>query len=131
MSLSPRSKAALAFATTFAAGAAAMRAIEVLVVQAKPPAQEWSAAAAKLQLTGEQRRRIDSVFARFQPSTDAVISSLAPRLAVISDSIQAGMDSILTPEQRRQLKAMQRGPTYMIRRKTLGGSRVDTVRMSR
>ena len=131
MTLSPRFKAALAFVVTFAAGAASMRAAEVLSLQAKPVAHEWSDAATKLQLTAEQRRLADSVFARFQPSTDAVLVSLAPRLAVISDSIQAELDSILTADQRRLLRSMQRGPTYMIRRKTIGGSRIDTLRISR
>ena len=129
MTMSPRFRAALAFVATFAAGAASMRAVEAISLYAKPAPREWSDAANKLALTPEQRLRIDSVFARYQPSTDAVLASLAPRLAIISDSIQVEMDSILTADQRQQLKAMQSGPKYMIRRKTIGGSRVDTLRV--
>jgi hypothetical protein len=130
MSISPKTKAALAFLLAFGAGAATMRTAEVLSLQASPPGG-WSEAAAKLGLTAEQRRRADEVFARFQPSTDAVLMSLGPRLAAISDSMQAELDSILAPPQRIQLRAMQRPATYLVRRKTATGTRVDTLRIPR
>lgn len=131
MTLSPRFRAGLAFALTFAAGAASMRAVEVLSLEAKPAPNEWNRAADELGLSAEQRRRVDSVFARYQASTDAVLISLAPRLAAVSDSIQADLDSVLTVEQSARLRRMQRPATYVVRRKTPGGSRVDTLRMPR
>ena len=131
MSISPKTKAAIAFLLTFGAGAATMRAVEALSLQASARGGQWSEAASTLGLTAEQRRRADEVFARFQPSTDAVLMSLGPRLAAISDSMQTELDSILTPQQRIQLRAMQRPATYLVRRKTVTGTRVDTLRLPR
>jgi hypothetical protein len=130
MTISPKTRAVIAFVLTFAAGAATMRAVGALSAQASPSGGgQWSGAATKLGLTAEQSRRAEEIFARFQPSADAVLLSLGPRLAAISDSMQAELDSILTPSQREQLRAMQRPATYLVRRKTVSGSRVDTLRL--
>ncbi len=127
---SPRLMAALAFAATFAAGAASMRAVDVMLLRSRTPvARGWSEAADKLQLTPTQRQQVDQVFARFQPSSDAVLTSLAPRLAAVSDSMQRSIDSLLSPRQRVQLRGLQRPATYLIRRKSMGSSRVDTLRI--
>ena len=89
----------------------------------------WSEVANTLELTPEQKAQVDQVFARYQPSTDAVLASLAPRLAAVRDSMHRDIEALLTPQQRERLKKLQRSATYVLRRKSPTGSRVDTVRI--
>jgi Spy/CpxP family protein refolding chaperone len=57
----------------------------------------------ELGLTDAQRRRIEQVFARAQPRTDAALRETLPRLRAVTDSINAEIQAVLTPEQRRRL----------------------------
>ena len=57
----------------------------------------------ELGLTDGQRRRIEQIFARAQPRTDAVLKEMLPRLRAATDSINAEIQAVLTPEQRRRL----------------------------
>lgn len=57
----------------------------------------------ELGLTDEQRRRIEQVFERAQPRTDAALRETLPRLRAVTDSINAEVQAVLTPEQRRRL----------------------------
>ncbi|HEU0015834.1 MAG TPA: hypothetical protein VFQ45_19305 [Longimicrobium sp.] len=61
----------------------------------------------ELGLTGDQRRRIEQVFARAQPRTDAVLHQMLPRLRAVTDSINAEIQAILTPAQRRRLGRLE------------------------
>lgn len=61
----------------------------------------------ELGLTDEQRRRIEQIFARAQPRTDAVLHEMLPRLRVVTDSINAEIQAVLTPEQRRRLGRLE------------------------
>ena len=56
-----------------------------------------------LGLTDEQRGRIEQIFVRAQPRTDAVLGEMMPRLRGVTDSINAEIQAVLTPEQRRRL----------------------------
>ena len=130
MNRSPRLIAVVAFAATFAAGAASMYAVGVWSDKPKPvAATSWAEVANALQLTPAQKQQVDEVFARYQPSTDAVLTSLGPRLAAVTDSMHRDIEALLTPEQRERLKKLQRPATYVLRRKSPMGSRVDTVRI--
>ena len=129
--MSPRAVAVLAFAATFAAGAASMHVVDRWSRRTgAPPANDgWAPIADQLQLAPRQREQVDEVFARYQPSTDAIMASLAPSLATISDSIHRDIERVLTPEQRARLQELRRPATFVLRRKTLGGTRVDTLRI--
>lgn len=60
-----------------------------------------------LELTDDQRQRIEQVFARAQPRTDAVLGEMLPRLRAVTDSINAEVQAVLTPEQRRKLGRLE------------------------
>ena len=60
-----------------------------------------------LELTDEQRRRIEQIFEVAQPRTDAVLRETLPRLRAVTDSINAEVQAVLTPEQRRRLGHLQ------------------------
>lgn len=60
-----------------------------------------------LGLTDEQRRRIEQIFVRSQPRTDAVLRQTLPRLRAVTDSINAEIQAVLTPEQRRRLGRLE------------------------
>lgn len=131
MTASPRLMAVLAFAVTFAAGAASMSAIDRWSrrSQASVEPNGWGEVASRLDLTPAQREQVEQVFARYQPSTDAILTSLIPRLTAVSDSMQREIDALLTPDQRAELKALQRPATFLLRRKSPGGTRIDTLRI--
>lgn len=57
----------------------------------------------ELGLTDDQRRRIEQIFVRAQPRTDAVLAEALPRLRAVTDSINTEIQAVLTPEQRRRL----------------------------
>ena len=60
-----------------------------------------------LGLTDEQRRAIEQIFVRAQPRTDAVLRETLPRLRGVTDSINAEIQAVLTPEQRRRLGRLE------------------------
>ena len=61
----------------------------------------------ELGVTDAQRQRVDDVFRRAQPRTDAVLKEMLPRLRAVTDSVNAEVQAVLTPEQRRRLGRMQ------------------------
>jgi Spy/CpxP family protein refolding chaperone len=97
------------FAALFAAGAAAGVAWErtrggepsfrVRVNKGRATVEAFD----ELGLTDEQRRRIEQIFTRAQPRTDAVLRETLPRLRAVTDSINDEIHAVLTPEQRRRL----------------------------
>ena len=131
MTRTPRLMAGLAFVATFAAGAASMRAVDRWSRRGTTASQSasWPDVAAKLRLSPAQREQVDSVFARYQPATDSVLASLAPRLRAVSDSMHREIETLLTAEQRAQLRELRRPATFVLRRKSPAGTRVDTVRV--
>lgn len=98
------------FAAVFAAGAAAGVAWQRAQVGEKPGfrvmvdgGRARVDAFDELGLTDDQRRRIEQVFVRAQPRTDAVLAEALPRLRAVTDSINTEIQAVLTPEQRRRL----------------------------
>lgn len=97
------------FAALFAAGAAAGVAWErtraagpqfrVMVHGASARVEAFE----ELGLTSGQRSRIEQIFVRAQPRTDAVLRETLPRLRAVTDSINREVQAVLTPEQRRRL----------------------------
>ena len=95
---------------TFAAGAIAATAIDQ-VLHADPPSREAAAKTAecdqkrghlldRLDLTEDQRARIDSILERRRAQTDRFWTEAGPTLEAIMDSTRAEIRAVLTPEQR-------------------------------
>jgi hypothetical protein len=65
---------------------------------------------AKLNLTGDQRLRVDSVLARRESEMRALRNQVRPRFDSIAGRTRADLVGILTPEQRVRLEALGRSP---------------------
>ena len=65
---------------------------------------------AKLNLTGDQRIRVDSVLARRESDMRALRDQVRPRFDSIAGRTRADLVRLLTPEQRARLEALGRGP---------------------
>jgi hypothetical protein len=83
----------------------------------------------QLQLSADQRRRADSILERRTPMVEAMMLEVVRRLRVVSDSVDAELRVILTPEQRARLDALRRESRIMLKRKVVGprGTTVDTL----
>ena len=99
------------FAAVFAAGAAAgvawqrSRADEPLFrVRVEKGRVE---AFDQLGLSADQRRRIERIFLDAQPRTDAVLRDALPRLRAVTDSVNAEIHAVLTPEQSQRLGRLE------------------------
>ena len=64
---------------------------------------------AKLDLSGDQRTRVDSVLARRESEMRALRNQVRPRFDSIAGRTRADLLRILTPEQRTRLDALGRG----------------------
>lgn len=62
-----------------------------------------------LRLTPDQRERIRALMDAMRPATDTLLQESWPRLRTLLDSLQRGVEQVLTAEQRAQLAAMRRG----------------------
>jgi hypothetical protein len=62
-----------------------------------------------LQLTPDQRERIRAIMNAMRPATDSLLQESWPRLRTLLDSLQRGVEQVLTAEQRARLAAMRRG----------------------
>jgi hypothetical protein len=63
----------------------------------------------KLDLTADQRIRVDSVLARREAEMRALRNEVRPRFDSIAGRTRADLVRILTPEQRQRLDALGRG----------------------
>jgi Spy/CpxP family protein refolding chaperone len=106
-------------AIAFAAGAVGGMAVERLrASRARPTPPEWMPVRGDLppgfrglDLTAEQRERIQEIFRASGPRTDSVLRASLPRLEAIHDSVRLAIRDVLTPEQRRRFDEMgARGP---------------------
>jgi Spy/CpxP family protein refolding chaperone len=61
-----------------------------------------------LDLTAEQRARIDTILRDSRPLTDSVLRSSLPRLRAIRDSVRLQIRAVLTPEQQERFDEMER-----------------------
>jgi hypothetical protein len=62
-----------------------------------------------LQLTPEQRTRIQAIMAANRPRTDSILHETWPRLRDLLESVRRQVEQVLTPEQQQRLAAMRRG----------------------
>jgi len=56
-----------------------------------------------LDLTANQRQAIERIIAESRPHTDSILRLTLPALRLATDSMQARMRAVLTPDQRRRL----------------------------
>jgi hypothetical protein len=61
----------------------------------------------ELDLSEEQRVRLDSLLAAQQERTRAAMQEMQPRMRVIVAETRRGVDEILTPEQRERLRELR------------------------
>lgn len=118
---SPRGARALGLlvlAVAFAAGAIAATAVG-RVLHAGPAATAAEAGGAgcdekrghlldRLDLTTDQRARIDGILERRRQQTDRFWSEAGPTLDAIMDSTRAEIRAVLTPEQRDEYDRLRR-----------------------
>jgi len=102
-----------------AAGALGGMALErVRASRARPEPPGWTPRRGELppgfgglDLTAEQRERIDAIFRASRPRTDSVLRASLPRLEAIRDSVRAEIRAVLTADQQRRFDEMEtRGP---------------------
>jgi len=118
-------------AIVFGAGALSARMVARLRAGTVLPdgGTTWATLLAELDLSARQQQQIDSIFAVYQPKTDAVLLELAPRLQALADSMDAAILPVLTPAQRAVVSRARTPQLFMVRRKMPGGERVDTFRV--
>jgi Spy/CpxP family protein refolding chaperone len=119
---------ALAFVAGAAAGAAADRVFTSKPFIRTQITRDMSGVLDRLALTPQQRAKADSIIQRSAPRTEAAMLEIAERLRTVSDSVDAELRAILTAEQRTRLDSLRRQPLFMLKRKTPGGTKVDTLR---
>lgn len=74
----------------------------------------------RLELTVDQRARAEAIIERRAPRTEAMMLELADRLHAVSDSLDAELRAILTPQQRARLDSLRSDRTIMFKRKVVG-----------
>lgn len=129
----PRAMAALLLIAVFLAGIAVGFTLH-RVIRPRPRimatlSADMSGVLEKLDLSAEQRARVDSIMQRRAPATEIMMGEVTERLRSISDSLDRELRTILTPAQRQRLDSLRSGRLIMIKRKTgpHGTTRVDTV----
>lgn len=119
---------ALAFVAGAAAGAAVDRYLHRGMTVRTRIVHDMSGVVDQLGLTAAQRAQAQAILDRSAPRSHEVMLEVGARLRSISDSVDAELRSILTPDQRLKLDSLRRPPTLMLRRKDPGGATsVDTV----
>lgn len=115
-----------AFLLSFVAGGVSIHAVREFGARSAQGAlpQPFDA----LALDSAQQAQLAAIFEAYQPRTDAVLADLLPRLGALADSMDAEILAILDPAQRETLERMRRPMTYMIKRKSGSGIRIDTLR---
>jgi Spy/CpxP family protein refolding chaperone len=118
----------LVFVTGAAAGVTADRLLTPKPILRARITRDMSGVLDKLGLTAQQRAQADAIIERSGPRTEEAMIEVAERLRIVSDSVDAELRAILTPEQRTLLDALRRQPMFMLKRKASGsGTKVDTI----
>jgi Spy/CpxP family protein refolding chaperone len=131
---SPRLIGAALLLAAFVAGAAVGFAFD-RVVRREPQLKtfvvaDMSRVLDRLELTTQQRAQADSILLRRAPTTERMMLDVADRLRGLSDSVDAELRAILTPQQRVRLDSLRGERKLMLKRKTIGAGGatvVDTV----
>ena len=126
-----RAIAAALLAVTFVAGAAAGVVADRLLVPAPTMrtrmVRDMSGVLDKLGLSPDQRVRAESIIQRSGPRTEEAMREAAELLRTASDSVDAELRALLSPEQRVRLDSLKRTPVFMLKRVRPGSTTVDTI----
>lgn len=112
-----RAQALALLLLTFVVGVLGGMAIERLRMTRRPPRQPAAMLGMRgggmprmfeeLDLTPDQRQRIEGILQQSRPLTDSVLQSSLPRLRAIRDSVRLQIRAVLTPEQQERFDAME------------------------
>ena len=126
-----RAIAAALLVLTFVAGAAAGVVADRLLAPAPTMrtrmVRDVSGVLDKLGLTPDQRVRAEAILQRSGPRVEEAMREAAERLRMASDSVDAELRALLSPEQRLRLDSFKRAPVFLLKRVTPGSTTVDTV----
>ncbi|NNF27687.1 MAG: hypothetical protein HKN73_10750 [Gemmatimonadetes bacterium] len=78
--------------------------------------------AQRLGLSDEQRAALDTIMERRRQQAQALMGEFMPRLQGQTDSLQAEIEAVLTPEQREVFREFARGDRERFRRRRPGRS---------
>ena len=78
--------------------------------------------AQRLGLSDDQRAELDSIMERRRQRAQALMRDLMPRLQGQTDSLQAEIEAVLTPEQQEVFREFARGDRERFRRRGPGRS---------
>ena len=115
------SRAVLALVGVFLAGLFAGIGVERWGSPAPDPeaaAASLSASLDQLELTPQQRERIETILATSQTSTDRVLAEVLPRIQAVVDSVNGEIRQVLDEEQRVRLDQIRRR-NVIIRREVI------------
>ena len=115
MSLKQRWVGVVVLVMTFLAGGVAGAAMRQVVAEREPVRAQQGRDDGRgdrhrkfpyeqLGVTGEQRTRIEAVFERHRAQMDALWKEYEPRFDQVVDSTRAGINSVLTVEQREKFE---------------------------
>jgi Spy/CpxP family protein refolding chaperone len=68
----------------------------------------------EVELSQEQREKIDAIFERHRTELDSVMRETEPKMRALADRMDREIDAILTPKQRERLKAARSGPRTLM-----------------
>jgi hypothetical protein len=63
-----------------------------------------------LELTPEQQGKVDAILERHQQELETILRASYPRAKAVGDRLDAEIQAVLTPEQRRKFAALKRRP---------------------
>lgn len=118
-------RAALAITSVFLAGLFAGLAVARLSSPGSDPAPAATGLTASLDaldLTSEQRQRIERILSGSQGRTDRALEEVLPRLQAVVDSVDGEIREVLTDEQRIRFEEIRRH--RIVRRDVIRGDSV-------
>jgi Spy/CpxP family protein refolding chaperone len=120
-----RALAVVVLAVTFVSGALAGAGAHH-ALRPRPPLSPFSLPERELELTAEQRQKIDAIMASHQPQIAQVTGELFAHLRPVAEEIRAQTREVLTPQQREILDRLEKehgGPPPLIPPGPPGGPR--------
>ncbi|CAN5139737.1 hypothetical protein BH18GEM1_BH18GEM1_18040 [soil metagenome] len=81
----------------------------------------------ELDLTDEQRGRVDSLLDEQREKADQLLSDMEPRLKALHDSTNSAIERLLTPEQRKEFERLKEERRDVIVRRFGGPGRGTSI----
>ena len=118
---------AVVFTAGAAAGVAGDRWLSPSAESGVRVTRDFSTILDELDLGTDQRRQAQTLLEQSAPRSEAILRDVAEQLQQVADSVDAELRELLSPTQRAKLDSLRRGPLFVIKRKSSGGTTVDTV----